>query len=339
MRQPEAPIGWPSAIAPPFTFTFEVSQPIWRFTAIACEANASLISIRSRSFGSQPARASVRFDAGTGPMPMYFGSTPAEANALMRAKGLRPSSRTFLAEARITAAAPSLMPDALPAVTVPFLSNAGLRPFIPSSVAPWRGYSSSLNITGPLRRFGLVLARDGELILILARDRVLLGHVLGGDAHVVLVVDVPQAVHDHRVDELGVAHAEAVARAVQHMRREAHRLLAARDDDVGIAVRDRLRAEHRRFQSRAAHLVDGHRGNHVRQPGLDRGLARAVLADAGGQHLAHDHLGNLLGLHARALEHVLDYQRAKLRGGRLRQRATELADRGAHCADDIDLFH
>src|SRR5882672_617849 len=56
MRQPEAPIGWPSAIAPPFTFTFEVSQPSWRFTAIACEANASLISIRSRSFGSQPAR-------------------------------------------------------------------------------------------------------------------------------------------------------------------------------------------------------------------------------------------------------------------------------------------
>jgi len=31
------------------------------------------------------------------------------------------------------------------------LSKAGLRPFIASSVAPWRGYPSSANSTGPLR--------------------------------------------------------------------------------------------------------------------------------------------------------------------------------------------
>src|SRR5205809_8006878 len=123
MRQPEAPIGWPSAMAPPFTLTLAVSQPIWRFTAIACAANASLISIRSRSFGSQPARERQRFDAGTGPMPMYFGSTPADAKALMRAIGFRPSSFNFLELHKTTAAAPSLRPDALPAVTEPFLSN------------------------------------------------------------------------------------------------------------------------------------------------------------------------------------------------------------------------
>jgi hypothetical protein len=51
---------------------------------------------------------------------MYFGSTPAEANALMRASGVRPSSLSFLELHRMTAAAPSLMPEALPAVTVPF---------------------------------------------------------------------------------------------------------------------------------------------------------------------------------------------------------------------------
>src|SRR5262245_7219264 len=137
------------AIAPPFTFTFDVSQPIWRLTAIACAANASLISIRSRSFGSQPARARQRLEAGTGPMPMYFGSTPADAKALMRARGLSPSSFAFREDAITRAAAPSLIPEALPAVTVPALSNAGLSAFIASSVAPWRTYSSSANITGP----------------------------------------------------------------------------------------------------------------------------------------------------------------------------------------------
>src|SRR6267378_2593578 len=151
MRQPEAPIGCPSAMAPPFTFTLPVSQPICRFTAIACAAKASLISIKSRSFGSHPARDRQRLDAGTGPIPMYFGSTPAEAKALMRAMGFNPSSFAFFDEARTTAAAPSLIPEALPAVTLPFLSKAGLRPFSASSVVPCRGYSSSAKTTVPLR--------------------------------------------------------------------------------------------------------------------------------------------------------------------------------------------
>src|SRR2546430_14020835 len=126
MRQPEAPIGCPSAIAPPLTLTFFVSQPICRFTAIACAAKASLISIKSRSFGSQPARDRRRLEAGTGPVPMYFGSTPAEAEASMRAMGLIPSSCDFFDEARATDAGPSLRPEGLPAMTLPFLSKAGL---------------------------------------------------------------------------------------------------------------------------------------------------------------------------------------------------------------------
>ena len=151
MRAPVAPIGCPSAMAPPFTFTFDVSQPICRLTAIACEANASLISIRSRSFGSQPARARHRLDAGTGPMPMYFGSTPAEAKLLMRAIGFRPSSLAFFALVTSTMAAPSLMPEALPAVTVPSLAKAGRSLASASSVVPWRGCSSASTVTGPLR--------------------------------------------------------------------------------------------------------------------------------------------------------------------------------------------
>src|SRR5207302_10227561 len=118
MRQPDAPIGCPSAIAPPLTLTFFVSQPICRFTAIACAAKAPLISIRSRSFGSQPARDRQRLEAGTGPIPMYLGSTPAEAKALMRASGFKPSSFALRGDASTIAAAPSLRPEALPAVTL-----------------------------------------------------------------------------------------------------------------------------------------------------------------------------------------------------------------------------
>ena len=38
---------------------------------------------------------------------------------------------------------------------------------------------------------------ERKLILFFARDAVFLRHILAGDSHVVVVVNVPQAVMDH----------------------------------------------------------------------------------------------------------------------------------------------
>jgi hypothetical protein len=46
----------------------------------------------------------------------------------MRAKGFSPKAAAFLADITTTAAAPSLMPEALPAVTEPVLSKATTTP-------------------------------------------------------------------------------------------------------------------------------------------------------------------------------------------------------------------
>ena len=54
IRPPEAPIGWPSAIAPPLTLTRSSSMPSIRIELIATEANASLNSQRSTSSGALP---------------------------------------------------------------------------------------------------------------------------------------------------------------------------------------------------------------------------------------------------------------------------------------------
>src|SRR3954447_13086385 len=138
-RAPDAPIGWPSAIAPPFTLTFEVSQPRSLLTAQACAANASFASIRSRSPMFQPAFLSAAREAGIGPVPMIAGSTPAGAQDTIRASGVLPRLAASLAVISTTAAAPSLIPDALAAVTVPSLLNAGRSLPIPSSVVPCLG--------------------------------------------------------------------------------------------------------------------------------------------------------------------------------------------------------
>ncbi|MNF14169.1 hypothetical protein D3C80_2162780 [compost metagenome] len=73
---------------------------------------------------------------------MIDGSTPAVAQEAMRASGSRPRALASSADISTRAAAPSLMPEALAAVTEPSLTKAGFNFSIASMVAPWRIYSS-----------------------------------------------------------------------------------------------------------------------------------------------------------------------------------------------------
>ena len=61
-----------------------------------------------------------------------------------------------------------------------------------------------------------------------------------------------------------------------------------------IAVRDRLVAERDRAQARAAHLLTDQAGVSSGTPGIDRRLARRVLALRRGQDLAEDDFGDVL---------------------------------------------
>lgn len=76
IRAPLAPIGCPSAMAPPLTFTFSESKPRFFPTARNCAANASLASMRSISASCSPASCNAFCVAGTGPIPINAGGTP-----------------------------------------------------------------------------------------------------------------------------------------------------------------------------------------------------------------------------------------------------------------------
>ena len=86
---PEAPIGCPKAIAPPFTLTFSFGNPKSFITARLCAANASLDSIKSKSVIFQPAFSKAFFEAGIGPEPINDGSTPHVAQETIFAKGFK----------------------------------------------------------------------------------------------------------------------------------------------------------------------------------------------------------------------------------------------------------
>ena len=175
-----------------------------------------------------PAASSALRDAGTGPMPMISGGTPGDApgddaRQRLQARGAAPRPRP----AMTSAAAPSTMPLALPAVTKPSLPNAGLSAARPSSVVSGRRWSSLLDArsscrpcatsTGTISSLNTPRSRGGGRRLlaaqrvgvhVLAADAVPARQVVGGLRHVEAAVRVEQRDHQ-RVLELALAEAQA----------------------------------------------------------------------------------------------------------------------------------
>ena len=79
------------------------------------EANASLSSKRSMSAVVMPDLFSTFLVTSTGPVSMIAGSEPILAKARTRARGFNPAFLPARALPRRTAAAPSTMPEELPA--------------------------------------------------------------------------------------------------------------------------------------------------------------------------------------------------------------------------------
>src|SRR6266567_1865774 len=306
MRAPLAPMGWPRATAPPFTLTFSGLSLSWRVTAIAATAKASFSSTRSTSLSrSQPAFASSFSTASTGAIITHLGSTPLTACATMRAIGCLPRRNAVRSLVTIRAAAPSLVPGAFPAVTVPSFLNAGFSFASVSIEVSSRGDSSYLMTRGTpffcgaaknlrfeeaglARANRLLMAFNGEAVLLLACDAVLFGDDFAGHAHVKVLIPVPQAVVDHGVDKLSIAEAVAGSRLLQKIGAVGHRFHAAGHYDFRFAQLDRLCRKRDGFQAGAADFVDGHRSDTRLATSLQRGLARGILAEAGLDDVAHD---------------------------------------------------
>ena len=141
-RAPEAPSGWPSAIAPPRGLSLlEVGVEVRRARPAAPGAKASLTSIvvevvdRHARRAPEPSRS-----PGSGRSASVIGSSEATANAWKRARGVRPScaARSSLMISR--AAAPSVSCEELPAVICQSISGKRSRHLVgrrrPASARP-----------------------------------------------------------------------------------------------------------------------------------------------------------------------------------------------------------
>ena len=148
MRAPEAPIGWPSAQAPPWMLTFPAGNCMSCMAAMVTTAKASLISYRSTSVAVHPVFANNFRMAPTGAVGNSAGASAYVAWPTMRASGLNPSFSADAARISTRAAAPSEIDDELAGVTVPSLRNAGLKVGIFSRLTA-NGPSSLSSTTSP----------------------------------------------------------------------------------------------------------------------------------------------------------------------------------------------
>src|SRR6185312_9589784 len=119
------------------------------------------------------------------------------------------------------------------------------------------------------------------LILLFARDAVLLCNVLASVTHVVVVIGVPQSVVHHGVDNLAVSEAITLASVRQKIRSVRHALHTSGDDDLRVARLDGLLSQSHRFQSRAAYFVDGCRRYSRGQSAAECRLTCRILTQAG----------------------------------------------------------
>ena len=109
-----------------------------------CAAKASLISTTSMSLIDMPVFFSSCSIAGIGPSPITSGRIAASVEAIIRARGVKPSAFAFSSLITSSAAAPSFSGQALPAVTEPPSLNTGFSEASFSNVVPARGPSSLL---------------------------------------------------------------------------------------------------------------------------------------------------------------------------------------------------
>src|SRR5678815_2909191 len=161
--------------------------------------------------------------------------------------------------------------------------------------------------------------------------------VLGAHAHVLVTVNVGEAVVDQVIQHLDVPQPGAVPHVERQVRGVAHRLEAAGDDDLRLTEGDGLGCGDDGLQTRAAHLVQGVGGNGVGNPGPDRRLTAGSLSLAGLEDVPHPDLLDLPRVDAGSLEGLLDGDGAELRRGERGQGPLEAPDGSTGSTDNDDV--
>ena len=274
----------------------------------------------------------------------------------MRAMRLQAARLGFGASGHHQRRPPSTMPLALPAVTVPFLPNAG---FSEARISMRRLRTQMVVLLHHPRRCGLAdYLQRGDLFLedarlrrraplavasarrtrpsLPARCRAARREV-GGVRHVETAMRVEQRDHE-RVFELAFTEPEAGPRAADHVRRLRHGFHPAGEPVLRLAQSDHLRHRHDGLHARTAEPIHRQRGSLDRNAGLQRHVPSAIDRVARRLLRVAEHgVVELRGLDAGTPDRFGRCDRGQFHGGEVAQFAAITPHRRASAAYDSDV--
>lgn len=135
--------------------------------------------------------------------------------------------------------------------------------------------------TGLLSSLGLLVGTDGVVVLLFTVELVVLGTLLGGQTHKLLLsVGILQTVLLNSVNQALVSVLGASAEVGQVVGGVRHGLSATSNNDIGVSGHDGLGTENDGLQAGGADLVDGGADGGIREASADSALAGRVLSNA-----------------------------------------------------------
>ncbi len=139
-----------------------------------------------------------------------------------------------------------------------------------------------------------ILFFPGELVVAHAN--------FGGVSHMEVIVDVPQAVFDHRVHDFAVAHAQTFAQFRHEIRCMGHGFHAPSERGSDFSGSDCGIGEHDGLEAGSTDLAHGGARSVSIDTGTQSGLASGGLTHARCEHTAHKHLVDFRGSKPRSFE-------------------------------------
>ena len=356
------PSGWPSATAPPFTFTRAGSRPgdldhrqrlrresfvqldhvnlielqtrdLERFRNRVHRADAHLFRRSSgRSIGdetrqrlqAQLARAFGAHHHGRRRAIAHLRAVPCRHHAARVKRRLQSSQRL---DGSIRARAFVGIERDVHRFRFRAVRGA-VRARFKNRVADGHRHDLVLEFARRDRRQRFLVAREREFVGLLPRDAVFLREIFGRQAHV--DVGVRKIVHQPRIRR------DFVAAHGNH----AHGFGAAGDGNVALPGHDSLGGDGDGLQARRTKPVDGHRRDADGQSRAQRGNPRDIHSLLRlGRRAADDHVFDIFGVDALgARQRFLDHQRSQIVRPRRAQRALRRLPHGGPHRTDQDGF-
>lgn len=183
-----------------------------------------------------------------------------------------------------------------------------------------------------------LVAPDRIFILVFSVESVVICTLFTLQTHMLILVDIGQAILQHTINERLIAELGAVSKSLQIMWGVRHALCSASDDHIRLAGQNGRGSQGHGLDGRRADLVNRRCLSGLGKTSEDCALSGRILTQVGLENIAKEYLLHVLGLNAGSLHCSLDCGGAKLNSRLRAQGALKSSHGRASRRQDVYWF-